>query len=506
MNKLFFTSVLVMCLVAPAVAENFPSNGYMLEGRTYTKAATYQNMGKENDGDEVFAVANYAQCPLDFPISDPNASSEIDCYRECSSSDVPNVATFTSSSRYYTVANACVAKSCNSGYDMFYNVSGFEEDWNSLSMVDNNCSVTYSAGSSGGYALGAIPGTTTLNKRGYGCSLEQKTADQGKWEVSDGQSDGFRYSGLSICVASDEEVLPYYVTQDGGPGSLEDGPNCYCKLTEYKTGFDVIPLSGAWVKNVGPDAVVADNYLGCVEQCAEVCAGLFSERLSGATQFKSLLKKYTGVASNTQCQAHTYTLSYSCGTDATGSIPNQSVVFNTKYTARNNGGQNPCVKPGYEFAGWKDSQNNTRTAGTEYTYTDTTNMTFTAQWTQSSYSITYVVNGGSNYSGAPSNYTVSDTVVLGTPTKRGYTFVDWYENSSFTGNPVKEISGSTGNKTLYAKWTPNKIIIKWLGANADDILSSTEVSYDGDIVTPKNARHVEGKVFLGWVFEKNNNQ
>lgn len=49
----------------------------------------------------------------------------------------------------------------------------------------------------------------------------------------------------------------------------------------------------------------------------------------------------------------------------------------------------------------------------------------------------------------------TSTITLPTPTKDGYTFVGWYTSSSFSGSAVTTIAtGSTGNKTFYAKWAP----------------------------------------------------
>ena len=80
-----------------------------------------------------------------------------------------------------------------------------------------------------------------------------------------------------------------------------------------------------------------------------------------------------------------------------------------------------------------------------------------AQWELETYSITYELNGGTNHANNPNSYTYEDaTITLQEPTKTGYTFKGWYDNSSFTGTPITQISkGSYGNKTLYAKWTAN---------------------------------------------------
>ena len=70
--------------------------------------------------------------------------------------------------------------------------------------------------------------------------------------------------------------------------------------------------------------------------------------------------------------------------------------------------------------------------------------------------ITYVLNGGTNDNSNPSSYTPGTEVTLKDPTKTGYTFAGWYDNSNFTGNKITKIDATqTGDITLYAKWTIN---------------------------------------------------
>lgn len=77
------------------------------------------------------------------------------------------------------------------------------------------------------------------------------------------------------------------------------------------------------------------------------------------------------------------------------------------------------------------------------------------------YDITYNLDGGTNHANNPASYTVeTPTITLQDPTRNGYTFGGWYNNSSFSGSPITTISqGSTDNITLYAKWTENKSTI-----------------------------------------------
>ncbi len=117
-------------------------------------------------------------------------------------------------------------------------------------------------------------------------------------------------------------------------------------------------------------------------------------------------------------------------------------------------------KTGYTFAQWtktgEGSVNYTSGSATSANATVSVSggsVTLTASATPINYSITYNLDGGTNYDGAPATYTVETaTINLGTPTKTDYTFDGWYDAAT-GGNKVTQIAlGSTGNKTLWARW------------------------------------------------------
>ena len=82
-------------------------------------------------------------------------------------------------------------------------------------------------------------------------------------------------------------------------------------------------------------------------------------------------------------------------------------------------------------------------------------VTFSGSFTPIHYTITYELNGGTNYGLNPDEYTIdSNTINLLPPTRANSTFGGWYDNPSFTGANVTTIpAGSVGNVTVYAKWT-----------------------------------------------------
>jgi len=70
--------------------------------------------------------------------------------------------------------------------------------------------------------------------------------------------------------------------------------------------------------------------------------------------------------------------------------------------------------------------------------------------------ITYNLDGGVNASSNVATFTKDDTVTLTAPTKEGYTFLGWYDNTGFTGDPITSIpAGTESNISLYALWQAN---------------------------------------------------
>ncbi len=102
-------------------------------------------------------------------------------------------------------------------------------------------------------------------------------------------------------------------------------------------------------------------------------------------------------------------------------------------------------KVGYDFEGWfvDNTLENEWDLDTGSLSGDTT---LYAKWEAITYSITYVLDGGTNSASNPSSYTIeSEAITLQAPTKEGYTFTGWTEGDTIA-------AGSTGNKTFTANW------------------------------------------------------
>ena len=153
------------------------------------------------------------------------------------------------------------------------------------------------------------------------------------------------------------------------------------------------------------------------------------------------------------------------------------------------------TKEGHSIEGWYYDNNGTETKWNFDTDTVKCTMTLKAKWELSTYSVTLQTDGGTIASGKEvTGYTYGTGAVLPTTndiTRKGYRFDGWYADSSFSGSPVTEITGTdTGNKTFYAKWTRNTI----------PIISGNTINYivehyktDGSGYTLAETEHSAGK-------------
>ena len=109
-------------------------------------------------------------------------------------------------------------------------------------------------------------------------------------------------------------------------------------------------------------------------------------------------------------------------------------------------------RDGYTFKNYEFSAGSI--SNTTLTMPDA-DVTVSTTWEPITYTINYVLNDGTLPADAPTSYTIeSETFTLPTPTREGYRFGGWYNNSGLSGNPVVATiaTGSTGVMTLYAKW------------------------------------------------------
>ncbi len=124
-------------------------------------------------------------------------------------------------------------------------------------------------------------------------------------------------------------------------------------------------------------------------------------------------------------------------------------------------------------------------------------MTITAAWRAEEYRITYVLDGGVNAAGNPEVYTIeTETITLANASRTGYTFGGWYSDSEYETQVSQIVKGSTGDVTLYAKWTTDPYTISY-ELNGGTATNPTAYSIETETFTLNNPTR-EGYTFAGW--------
>lgn len=156
--------------------------------------------------------------------------------------------------------------------------------------------------------------------------------------------------------------------------------------------------------------------------------------------------------------------------------------------------KNPSRK-GYSFKGWySDSKYKNKVTNIKKR---TGNLTLYAKWSAASYRITYKLNGGKNTKSNPSAFTINSTVALKNPSRKGYSFKGWYSDSRYRTRVRTIKKGTTGNKTLYAKWSKNSYRITYkLNGGKNTKSNPAKYSITSSVKLKKPSRR--GYRFTGW--------
>ena len=159
------------------------------------------------------------------------------------------------------------------------------------------------------------------------------------------------------------------------------------------------------------------------------------------------------------------------------------------------------TKNGYDFIGWKYNEDYVFEIDIELTC----NITLEAIWTTHAYSINYETFGGINNPSNPNAYSIeSENIMLESPTKTGYDFLGWYDTSSFS-NKISSINqGSSGDITLFARWSPTVYSIEYnLNDGVNSTLNPIDYTIESNIIFDKATK--TGYTFIGW-FDDDGNQ
>lgn len=207
----------------------------------------------------------------------------------------------------------------------------------------------------------------------------------------------------------------------------------------------------------------------------------------------SLPKGSTGDKTYYAKWSQIYTITYNVNT---GTMPG---TYETTYTVEDEITLPVPTKTNNAFIGWFDSADFAGIAVTKIEKGSTGDKTYYAKWLLS-YSISYVLNGGTNVINPPDIFTEeSETIKLPIPSRTGYDFEGWYLNGEFTGDKQTEIvQGSTDNRIYYAKWSliEYPLTFYWNGGTIPEHVPAT-YTIEKEIVLPTISSK-EHYTFEGW--------
>lgn len=153
---------------------------------------------------------------------------------------------------------------------------------------------------------------------------------------------------------------------------------------------------------------------------------------------------------------------------------------------------------GFYCEGWYLEPTCQTKATTSTTLTSGQHITLYANWLPSTYTITYVLNDGTNDANNPVSYNTTKVYALAPAIKSGARFLGWYDKAS-NGELVSKIApGMTGNKTLYAYFEWDTYSITYVLNGSTNHASNPNVyTKNTDTITLNNASRV-GYAFNGW--------
>ncbi|WP_160169423.1 InlB B-repeat-containing protein [Lysinibacillus sphaericus] len=213
----------------------------------------------------------------------------------------------------------------------------------------------------------------------------------------------------------------------------------------------------------------------------------------------------------------TYIVTYHANGATSGTVPQDSALYEENETVTVQGNSGNLVREGYLFAGWNtqaDGQGTAYNANATFQI-GTADVILYAQWTKPNtptYTVTYHANGATSGTVPQDStqYEENKTVTVqgnsGQLVRTGYTFAGWNTQADGQGEPYfadETFQIGTTDVILYAQWIKNHYTVTYdaNGATSGTVPQDSALYEENEMVTVQgNSGNLvrDGYLFAGW--------
>lgn len=311
-------------------------------------------------------------------------------------------------------------------------------------------------------------GVTNTNATNY-------TVETDTFEIFDISKNGYSFLGWYSDSSFNTKVTEI---AKGTTGNID----LYAKWTPIEYTIEYVLYGGAYAGESNPESYTIEDEISLVSPTLNgyTFVGFFTLAEGG--------ERVTGVEKGSVGNKTLYARYIAFDTNGGGDIEYTLSIQNNEISRPTD----PKINY-YTFVGWYTDEALTQ----KFDFSiPTKTLTLYAKFTPTVYTITYVLNGGTNPKEQVLEYTVEDTVTLLNPTKTGYTFVGWFTDDKFTSSVVTELEGAHGNKTFYANYSINQYTISF-ETNGGTEVEAIKQNYATGVSAPGNPAK-NGYKFAGW--------
>ena len=258
----------------------------------------------------------------------------------------------------------------------------------------------------------------------------------------------------------------------------EEGTELYAKFEAIEYNITFNTFGGVNPNGMATYTIEDDINLEASVKNGYRFVGWYSDS-NYQNEVDNLLGQYGDLVLYAKYEIITYNITFDVQTDNP-----INYTIETDYSLRD------ARKAGYRFVGWFN-ESNEKIENTLGLYGD---LTLYARFEMVTYSINYVLDGGTN-TNTISSYNIETNYNLIDSSKVGYVFLGWYNDSNYQ-TKVENLNGLYGELVLYARFEANIYVVNY-NANGGIVADNTQdIAYDSnyELLTPTRL----GYDFLGW--------